>query len=188
MRRKTEALLGVTWDEFDHSQRESLQKMVLLYGGIDSKNVTERLQSPNGLVASIQRRFAIEMACMATAQDFAKPVNERLLFKHVNLATIPNNATSKRMIRENLQYLHWHLLGERLPLDSAELDHTYHLFQQVRQEGMKLPLEKRRLPYACRSTVVTGGENYDVEDSQYVVSSWIAVMTYLLSDFRYTFY
>lgn len=188
LRRKTQALLGVTWDELDHSQRESLQKMVLLYGGIDSKSVTERLQSPNGLVAAIQRRFAIEMACMSTAQDLAKPQSERLLFKYVDLNTLPSASQSQKAIKRNIQHMHWHLLGERLSIDSAEVEHTYKLFAQIHEAGMRLPMSKRRLPYACRSTVVTGGENYELDDPQYVVSSWIAVMTYLLSDFRYTFY
>ena len=39
----------------------------ILYGGIDSDDVTERITDPNGIMANIQMRMANELACLSTA-------------------------------------------------------------------------------------------------------------------------
>jgi hypothetical protein len=54
----------------------------LLYGGIDSDNVPFRLQTPNGISASVAWRMANEMACTAVPWDFWKPKAQRRPLPH----------------------------------------------------------------------------------------------------------
>ena len=52
----------------------------MLYGGIDSKEVTERATDPSGAMGAIQRIMSNDVACKHVARDFARPASERRLF------------------------------------------------------------------------------------------------------------
>ena len=180
MYRKIQAVLGVDWNDFNVNDRRSLQNLVRLYGGIDSDEITTRLTSPNGLIALIQDRYATELACAATAQDFAEPTQNRLLFPTVELNTTPSSTNSQR-IRETLQHLHYQLLGEKLALDDPEILASYDLLQQVWQMGMDTLAENERsLARQCQSSTIR-------EDSTFMVTSWMAVLTYLISDYGFAY-
>ena len=180
MHRKILAVLDVEWKDFDVNNRSSLQNLVRLYGGIDSDNITSRLKEPNGLIALIQDRYATELACAATAHDFAKPQNQRLLFTTVELETTPSESNIGR-IRQTIQHLHYHLLGEKLALEDPEIQATYDLLNQVWQAGTaSIAEDDRYIPRRCRSTLGS-------RDRSYMVTSWMAVMTYLLSDFSFAY-
>ena len=47
-------------------------QMAMLYGGIDSKEVTERAADPSGAMGAIQRILANDVACKHTLRDFAR--------------------------------------------------------------------------------------------------------------------
>ena len=52
----------------------------MLYGGIDSQEVTERATDPSGAMGAIQRILSNDVACKHVARDFARPPAERRLF------------------------------------------------------------------------------------------------------------
>ncbi len=81
----------------------------------------------------------------------------------------------EQRIRQNLQYLHQHLLGESLDQNDPEIDRSYDLFREVWND---------------RENVVTGlscNLNNNTEDPLYTKRAWAAVMVYLLSDVRFLY-
>jgi len=119
-------------------------------------------------------------------------------------------------IKRNLQHLHWNLLGESLTLDSAELDASYQLFLQVYNQGQQMlanpsDYDPRPRNLNCQATrdfrddgrtgssfaygdTVDGQPVPEVDqrtrirsDDNYVIRSWMAVVTYLLSDYRFIY-
>lgn len=200
--RKISAVVGLPWSRGYDKNPWLLTDYEVLYGGIDSDTVVDRLRTPNGVMASVQWRMANEVACASTAWDFSRPANERSLFPFVNPADVPEddmgavNAAAEPLIHQNLQYLHQRILGESLAADSPELERTYQLFLATWTEGraaVKAKTEGDSLTYACRARVdpLTGldlAEGQKLEkDANYAVRAWSAVITYLLSDYQFLY-
>lgn len=200
--RKITAVVGFPWSR-GYDKREWLQSdYEILYGGIDSDTVVDRLRAPNGVMASVQWRMASEVSCASTAWDFSRPTNERKLFPFVSPTDVPEdamgvaNAGAEALIRQNLQYLHQRILGESLAVDDPELSRTYQLFIDTWNEGranVKAKTENESLTYACRARVnpYTGVDLADGEklekDANYAVRAWSAVVTYLLADYKFLY-
>jgi hypothetical protein len=200
--RKISAITGIPWARGYDKNEWLLTDYKILYGGIDSDTVVDRLRRPNGVMANVQWRMANEVACASTAWDFSRPVNERQLFPFVAPADVPEddmgaaNPAAEPLIRQNLQYLQQRILGESLALDAPELDRTYQLFVDTWQEGraaVKAKTESESLTYACRARVnpLTGVDLADGEklekDANYAIRAWSAVVTYLLSDYEFLY-
>jgi hypothetical protein len=208
LQRKLTATLGFDWDELHVNEDENR----IMFGGINSDSVTTRIDEPSGLMIAMQELMATEMACRATAFDFTKErsptTNERRLFKFVSLDIQPFDQdgfelpTNIEAIKTNIQYLHSVLLSENLALDSAEIEATYQLFLSTWQIGQALranpdnytPTPSTSLEWNCRGRWDRENNNNELpsedridSDSNYVIRSWIAVMTYLLSDYRYIY-
>ena len=208
LQRKLKATLGFDWYEL----RANDQDNRIMFGGIDSDSVTERIHNPSGLMVAMQERMAVEMACRATAFDFTKvrspTVNERRLFKYVSPGIQPYDADGFELtsnieaIKKNIQYLHSTLLSENLPVTHAEIEATYQLFLSTWQTGNNMlanpddfePEPSTYLEYTCRAIWdrENGDEGLDDEirihrDENYVIRSWMSVITYLLSDYRYIY-
>jgi len=205
LHRRIEALLGFQWrsalDFYYISKNLDGQARLLddnsfyqqIYGGIDSFVITERLTEPNGLMVAVQERMANELACYATPNDFLAPAEQRLLFPHVELTTLPDNSAGEAAIRSNLQYLHEHLLGEKLSSNDAEIDISYALFTNALSTGQAAlgSTESDQLPTLCRRTrdLESGAnlENPITTDPNYSVRAWMAVLAYLMSDYRFVY-
>jgi hypothetical protein len=200
--RKISAIIGFPWARSYGANQWLLFDYRILYGGIDSDTVVDRLRVPNGVMASVQWRMANELACASTAWDFSRPVNERRLFPHVAVTDVPEsiegvaNPGAEALIRQNLQYLHLHVLGESLALDDPELNRTYQLFIDTWTEGraaVEAMTENENLTYACRARVNphTGVDLAEAEqlssDENYAIRAWSAVITYLLSDYKFLY-
>lgn len=211
--RKIEALLGFDWrgsmDNYFKDKNSSWASKLgnrfhQIYGGIDSDGITTRLRSPNGLMGAMQLRMANELACYAVPHDLWLPAEQRRLFLYVDSETSPYNddgyldADRLAAIRKNIQYLHNYLLGENLALGSAELGFTEQLFMDSINRGRQLILNSGgdwsavHLPGSCDRTRDLNGESLaDDEqlklDSQYVIRAWMAVLAYLLSDYRFLY-
>ncbi|HEY0962806.1 MAG TPA: DUF1592 domain-containing protein [Pseudomonadales bacterium] len=204
LHRKIAALFGFEWrgplDSYSTSIKTASSSRLTarqyyqqLYGGIDSNSVTQRLTDPNGLMAKVQERMANELACYAVPQDFLSAQHGRRLFQHVEASTLPGSGDAQ--IVANLQHLHRYLLGEELASDAAELQHSYALFSSVQQQGRAAVVaksESTRLPVRCRRTkdldtgyALDGGGL--VDDPNYTLRAWIAVVAYLLSDYRFLY-
>jgi hypothetical protein len=197
LQRKLNSTLGFGWDELRHENNR------IMLGGMDSDSVTERIREPSGLMIAIQQRLATEMACRATALDFTR--QQRLLFPHAQVGDNANDAAARQRIIANLQHLHWRLLGERLDADSPELQASLELYKQVQSSGLAI-LENRDqyepkpsdwLQWECRGrwqwqSDGRRGEELAEEqriekDDSYSLQAWQAVLTYLLSDYRFIY-
>jgi hypothetical protein len=200
--RKVSAVVGFPWSRGYDKNQWLLSDYKILYGGIDSDTVVDRLRVPNGVMASVQWRMAGEVSCASTAWDFSRPANERRLFPHVSPTDVPEddmgvgNPAAEPLIRQNLAYLHQRILGETLAVDAPELNRTYQLFIDTWKEGranVKAKAENESLTYACRARVdpYTGldlaeGEKLE-KDANYAIRAWSAVVTYLLSDYKFLY-
>jgi hypothetical protein len=203
LNRKVEAVLGYPWASRNDANRNYLlrsDEFLIFYGGIDSNAVTQRITNPNGLMSSIAIRLANEMSCRAGPRDFNLPMENRILFPFVERGFEPKDANGFEItgavdaIKENIRYLHARVLGERLSINDAEIERTYNLFLATWEEGKaKRALDEvaRDLDGECRSTTYVGTADplpveYQVSnDDNYVVRSWMAVLTYLMADYRF---
>ena len=93
------------------------------------------------------------------------------------------------------------MLSEELALDSVEIEATYQLFLSTWQQGKTLlanPDEYNPEPSTylgnCLGSLDRENNNEALlpedrieRDYNYVIRSWIAVLTYLLSDYRYIY-
>jgi hypothetical protein len=200
--RKIIATLGYPWREAADRENLLLDDYLMLYGGIDSFSVTERLRDPNGVMAAVALRMATRMACEVVPRDFLLPLDQRRLFPHVEPTWAPLTPDGfavpevESLIRENVRWLHFRLLGEELAPGGAEEDATYALFLQTWQEGRAGVLADElddALPGDCRVYYdFWSGEELPssmrVEyDDEYLLRAWMAVLTYLLTDYRFLF-
>jgi len=182
----------------------------ILYGGIDSFSVTKRAASLNPVMSGVVERMANEMSCKTVAWDFTKPKGERVLFPEVELTNVPG--TDEAAIRKNIVALFQRILGEKIEPNGEEANAAYTLFADTFNE-LKTAAKPDALTYRCRglwdrnkaeskSCGKVGDPDYrancyygevDLPDAQkinndkyFTIGPWMAVVTYLLSDYRFT--
>ena len=197
---KIDAITGVPWARSKGERPFLLTDYKILYGGIDSDTVVDRLSQPNGIMANVALRMANEISCRATAWDFTKPQAERVLFPHVTVLDVPESETGAEVpvqvehIKQNLTHLYAQLLDEEP--DEAELARVYALFYETWKDGVTgigTGTYPKGLPSACRArenplTAEPLPEGTRIEnDERYSVRAWMAVMTYLLSDYGFLY-
>jgi hypothetical protein len=199
LNRKISAVTGVRWRKrWDwQNQHDWLQEDYdILYGGIDSESTITRLSAANGLIASVAGRMANEVSCSVTAWDFTSAAAQRRFFPYVELTEMPESAGhtvdgSVSDIKKNIQYLHKLLLDEDLPVTDPEITRTYQLFldtwhelSQAGDDGLDWNCQGRWNP-------VDGSDLPDEvkigDDKNFTLRSWGAVVTYLLSDYKFLY-
>ncbi len=200
---KLHATLGRPWKARvnDRDQLTHSSEFLFFYGGIDSDQVTERITEPNGMMANIGLRMALDMACLVTAEDFNRALPDRLLFPLVEASYRPEDDNgfavplAEDAIRANIRYLHQRLLGEVLTPGHPEEDATFELFLQTWRElfaGLRNDQISTSLPGRCRHTrdFWSDDELPDDErlnnDPEGTLRAWQAVVSYLLADWRFT--
>lgn len=211
LHRKIEAVTGQPWRvgvdgsdlllDFDEYR--------IFYGGIDSDTITERITEPNGIMTNVAKRMGNEIACWTTAADFTRAPGDRSLFPFVDPSFSPEDENGFEVpaaasaIRENLRFLHAKLLGEYLDKNDPEINRSYELFLNVWKEGRRgmgatitgedgteQPEYGGQLPGPCQATTdfwsgAPLNERAISEDRDYTIRAWMAVMSYLLSDYRF---
>jgi hypothetical protein len=197
--RRIAAATGVHWRVWwDWERHHDLlrEDYLILYGGIDSDSVVDRIRVPSPVTVRVADRMANEVACRATAWDFTKPQNERFLFPLVRREDIPESAgnevpASVLAIKNNIQHLHERFLAEPLELAHVEIDRTYQVFldtwrelQVVNDTGLTWTCQGRWNPLTGEE--LPEGQRID-QDETYVIRAWMAVVTYLLTDWRFLF-
>jgi hypothetical protein len=210
LHRKLHALFGFEWRGTLNSYAtnrnvlatarllDSRQYYAQIYGGIDSFAITERLTDPNGLMVLVQERMANEMACYAVPNDFLAPKAQRRLFPGVDITTQLASAQDRDAVKATLQHLHAYLLGETLALNDPEITASYQLFEAVLREGQKRigVSELSTLPALCQrnndlltgASLNSGGVDGRLRnDPNYTIRAWMAVVAYLLSDYRFLY-
>ena len=170
--RKIIAIFGRPWGRLDDSY-------AILYGGIDSREVTERLTEPSGAIGSLQRILANDVACKNVSSDFALPPGERRLFPSIEPGVVPgsDDTDAELQIRAAIVQLHQHVLGRIDRPDDPEVDQTYQLFSGVISEAKSRGRFETVESYFCKSS---GQEGPWDPDPHYTIRAWRAVVTYLL--------
>lgn len=179
LERKLTALFGRKWGRL--TDRES--KFKILYGGIDSKEVTERGTDPSGAMGAIQRIMANDVACRNVAADFSKPANERRLFPGIELRDVPGeDRETDAKIRRAIVYLHDYLLGREHGINHPEVSRTYRLFAGIINDAHSAKGIEKRASYHCGRV-----DGKRLSDPHYTLRAWRGVVTYLLRqhDFLY---
>ena len=82
LERKLNAIFGKNWGRLN-------EQFKILYGGIDTKEVTERLPDPSGAMGAIQRMMANEVACKNVPLDFSLDPEKRRLFPGIEIDVEP---------------------------------------------------------------------------------------------------
>jgi hypothetical protein len=173
--RKIGAVFGERWNRLQG-------EMAALYGGIDSKEVTERATDPSGAMGAIQRILSNDVACRHVPKDFSKPTAERKLFPSIEPNVLPGMKEADAKIRLAIVHLHERILGRYDAPDSEEVERSFKLFAAVVADAKQQKGLDKRETYHCRREDPT-----IPADPDYTIRAWRAVVTYLLrrSDFLY---
>ncbi len=171
LERKLKAIFGKPWGRLHDEQT------ALLYGGIDSKEVTERAADPSGAMGALQRIMANEVACKNVAADFALDPGKRRLFPAIESDVQPGiSPEDDRRIRAEIVHLQKLVLGRYESTESdAEVERTFRLFAGILADAHERKGIDPRESYYCG-----GGEGPRLPDPNYTVRAWRGVVTYLL--------
>lgn len=175
LNRKIEAIFGKGWNQLKEDQ------IVMLYGGIDSKEVTERAADPSGAMGAIQRIMSNEIACKSTALDFSRASEARRLFPDIEPDVVPGTPEADAKIRKTIAHLHEQIVGRYDKEDSPEVDRTFKLFAGIVEEAGKKKFDREE-NWSCRQ-----GLEHPVPDPKYTVRAWRAVVTYLLRQHEFLY-
>ena len=206
LNRKINSVVGFSWNPGWGSDY-LMNRYRFLYGGIDSRDILDRPEQPSGLMTNIQERMAIEVACRAVVDDFTLLEHtRRKLLPLVEPTYIPDlNGTqypeARAKIKQNIKYLHRVILGEYLPDEDPELERTYQLFYLTLREA-RGEIEGAGWAAADSNgttdhsdlkctrnygTSVPEGRRSITSDTTFAIRAWQAVVTYLLSDYRFVY-
>jgi hypothetical protein len=169
LERKVAAVFGKPWGKLD-------EQLAMLYGGIDSQEVTERAADPSGAMGAIQRILSNDVALKHTAMDFSRKPADRLLFPEIEPDVLPGSSPEvDEQIRRAIAYLHQRVLGHDDAPDSPEVERTYRLFAGVVADAAgRKGIEPAEI-WSGRQNLLS-----PVPDPKYTVRAWRAVVTYLL--------
>lgn len=174
--RKVAAVFGKPWGRLT-------EQMAMLYGGIDSKEVTERATDPSGAMGAIQRILANDVACRETALDFSRKPADRRLFPGIETDVVPGSSPeADAKIRNAIVHLHQRVLGRFDKVDSPEVTRSFQLFASIVNDATERKNFEKQEIYSCRQNLLQ-----PVPDPKYTVRAWRGVITYLLrqSEFLY---
>ncbi len=192
--RKLQAITGRSWQHtWDPDNNPLLQEYYGFFGGIDSDSVNERATQLNTLMTAVAGRLSQEVPCRLVIDEFEKDVDQRVLFNLVERSDTPdsNNAA----IRAQVNQLMNHFWGNQVLTDLAiEQEQAYQLFNSVWQDRVA-NAPSIWLYHNDETSGINAGEDdefcildWDNEqalryDEHHTVRSWMALLTYLLSDF-----
>jgi hypothetical protein len=188
LNRKFEGLAGRVWARNGNvDESDLLGRYRLFYGGIDSSGITERANELNALMSTVPQRMAFETACPLAVADFSEPAGQRDLFPVVEPADTPDTPAGIQAVRDNIVWLHYWLLGEYLADDDPEVDRTFELFSEV--WSMRVAANKNtNLRWGGGRCEIDFGEGGYIEDDEYhTIRSWVAVLAYLITDYRFIY-
>jgi hypothetical protein len=171
--RKVAAVFGEKWGKL-HDQ------LATLYGGIDSKEVTDRAADPSGAMGAIQRTLSNDVACKHVARDFARLASERRLFPGIEPSVVPGeSAEGDKAIRKAIAHLHERVLGRYDAVDSAEVERTFRLFAGIVKDASEQKGLDKRETYSCRPGNKDAPSTAS-DDPHYTIRAWRGVVKYLL--------
>ncbi|HVR84323.1 MAG TPA: hypothetical protein VMU54_08435 [Planctomycetota bacterium] len=180
--RKVFAVFGDKWGRLESEEYR------ILYGGIDSKAVTERMSDPSGAMGAIQRIMSNDVACRNVMRDFSRPAAERRLFPDIEPDVVPGSPEAERKIRQAIVHLHSYVLGQDRAPDHPDIERTFQLFAGILEDAHEKKGVGKEESYFCGARKDPNSDKGQRrEDPTYAVRAWRAVVTYLLrqDDFLY---
>tara|TARA_R110002096_G_scaffold433887_5_gene653972 strand:- start:99850 stop:102111 length:2262 start_codon:yes stop_codon:yes gene_type:complete len=181
LHRKIVAVFGDAFQTFPLFKDGLLEPFNILYGGIDSTQVTERILTPNGVMAGVQQLVSNNVSCRQVSREFDKAPQDRLLFAGIELSQYQSSDEAE--IRAVLVHLHERVLGERISADAPAIDLSYDLFRRVQERGAAEIADgniSELLRRPCEAGSVT-------EDPQFAVRAWAAVLNYQMQSFEFLY-
>ena len=224
--RKTDATTGFVWGRLPARRAGGgtsyltgtlarWSRYELLYGGIDSDEVTERTGDVTPLMAAVAQTHAVEVSCPIVKREFyIWPANRRRLFGGIDLQTTPATERGELAIRRKLAELHGTLLGVSAALDSPDVEESYRLFVDVwtrkrETEDDYFPgrvfcsstdrlylegIADNVLSYDENGAVVVDWDLFrevaspEMRDPNHVARAWAVTLAFLLTDYRYLYF
>jgi hypothetical protein len=173
LERKVAAVFGQRWGKLN-------DQLAMLYGGIDSQEVTDRAADPSGAMGAIQRTLSNDVACKHVARDFALPAEKRNLFPGVEPHIVPGASTEgDATIRKAVAHLHEKILGRYDAADSDDVQRTFGLFAAIVKDAKEQKRLEKQETYHCRPGN-RDAPGAAVSDPDYTIRAWRGVVTYLL--------
>ncbi|MEH6448195.1 MAG: hypothetical protein V7765_05955 [Oleispira sp.] len=192
--RKLEALVGKRWQHiWDENNIQLLRDYYGLFGGIDSDSINERATELNTLMSAVAGRMSQELPCRVVIDEFEQDKAQRLLFNLVDISDTPT--LNNTAVRNQINQLIARLWGSQVHTDLAvEQEQAYQLFNAVWQDRVaNAPSiwlyhnDETDGPNAGDDDefCVLDWENDQAlrHDEHHTVRTWMALLTYLLSDF-----
>lgn len=157
------------WDQLDEPNCYAI-----LYGGIDSDSVTERVETVNSIMVKISERVALEVSCPAVRNDFDRSNTDRYLFKDMNSSWTPSSHPTQ--IRQNIQLWMEKLWGETHAVDSSEVQGAFDLLESLWQMEQS----------ANQTRVCDEGDNLEGwNDSNHMKRAWADLLVYFMTDYKF---
>lgn len=143
---KTESLTGFVWGRHliqpeDSPYRKSgrlMNSYNLVFGGHDSNNVTDRSDNLTALTLDVVLQQAADLGCPATAVDFYKNPEDRIIFISIDENITPNEAqpfslttTESKKIRAHIVGLVERFHGNYYNVEDDEIIRIFNIFVEV---------------------------------------------------------
>ncbi|NVK73122.1 MAG: DUF1588 domain-containing protein [Oceanospirillaceae bacterium] len=191
LHRRIKGALGVGWGEnsihfaemnkfnrcsdiyatFSESFQESCYSV--LYGGIDSDLVTERVSQFNSIMYNIAQRLSVEVSCYAVQVDFEREPNQRILFSFVDKdSTVEQHEQSVRAEIARWFYVFW---GESVGPNSSKVDMFLELLKNFRDGNQNTVRE-------CSK----GEELNQQTDPNGMMRGWSTLLIVFMTDYKFT--
>ncbi|MFT7220942.1 MAG: hypothetical protein ACI8Z1_002563 [Candidatus Azotimanducaceae bacterium] len=155
----------------------------------------ERSSALTSVMSNVVQKHALEVACPAVMLDFDRPNNQRLLFSNIEPTATPENGETQ--IRDKIAELHNKMWGVRHSADDPEVTATYEPLVDVRASRTAWMNSEGHGNWAyiypfedCNFNLPEHFEGDDAvgnrgQDPTFMKNAWMAVITYLASDFQY---
>ena len=187
----------------------------LLFGGIDSDGIVDRAADVTPTMVAVAKSHASSASCAIVEREFyLLGEDERVLFNGLDTEAAPVDAAGQAKIRETLVDLHARLLGVDVDGASQEVESAYELFLDVwdrkrmsddshrfescdmfddadmlyfsgiLEDGTWLAEDRRSFDWDVLHEFY---DTVDWSDDLAVARTWVVVLAYLLSDYRYLY-
>ena len=215
--RKTAKTTGFTWgnryNEYLRSYSGNLSDQYrLYYGGIDSDGIIKRSEDITSLMAAVAQSHAFESACPIIMHEYLLADVDRLLFSGVDRNTTP--LTDENAIKRQLVRLHERMLGEMVNLDGPEIKTSYQLLVDTWQSKQGSDIEfpgntlcnwsqdQEFFNGLVNTPIIIDDEGFrdfnydainaflsttDMSDSNQMLKTWVVMMVYFMTDYRYLY-
>jgi hypothetical protein len=194
LNRKLQAITGRSWQHIWNAENNQLlEDYYGLFGGIDSDSVSERATELNTLMSAVAGRISQEMPCRLVIDEFELNQQQRQLFNLVDRNDTPN--TNEAAVRAQINQLIERFWGSQILTELAiEQEQAYQLFNAVWQDRVA-NAPSIWLYHNDETAGPNAGDDdefcvldWDNDqalryDEHHTIRSWMALLTYLLSDF-----